>query len=163
MEEKEIMLYSDDWTDYDNSTVEEECPNKTDEEYTDFINFRWDDMNHELNQLNKKYPAFVGSGYFQGWRGNSEGGLVEKDIQTIVRKFSVNGSCSYTSFYQNGTEMVVYNAHHDGRSRMEIRGLTQKGFTWYENHKAWLSRKELIDHLWNTEGLSKQLYKEVSK
>ena len=156
-EKDEVMIYSDDWTDYDDAEVEEECPNKSDDEYSFFINARWSDMSCELDGFNKKHPAFVGQGYFQGWQGNEYGGLVCDDIHTMVQKFAVQSSCSYTSFYKKKDEMVVYNAHHDGTSRLEIRALTERGYKWYQKHLD-TDRKTVIEHLWNTKGLTVRLY-----
>ena len=161
-EKDEVMIYSDDWSNYDDEEVNEECPNKSDDEYTFFINARWRDMSADLDILNNKYPAFVLTGYFQGWRGNQNVAAVECDIHKLIQKGLANG-ISYTSFYRNKEgEMIVYDAHHDGTSRYEIRGLTKEGYDWYQEHKD-ASQKEIVERLWCAKAFSEKLYEEASK
>ena len=62
-----------------------------------------------------------------------------------------------SEIYIENRELVVENHHHDGSSKVVIKQLTQKGLTWYKNNVGWKGRKELVEHLFNTKGYTKNI------
>lgn len=175
---KNYMLYSDNYFDYKNSDAEIWCSNEDGEETILSISEAIDkNLYHELedfifneyeyfkelcdgccNGNVDKVNYFIVDGYFEGWMGKQEGGLIsDKKLYELISDLRTNDCYSEIKICVENNTLYVYNSHHDGCSRYKIKALTKKGEQWYLNHK-YDDRRYLVEHLMNTKGYTKNIY-----
>lgn len=161
IKDEETLIYSDDPYDYkyisiyDNETddwIEKKPEDCTIDELNDFAVCNSQNLEYDLEDI---FPdgLLVVSGYFGGWQGHQAGGLVSnKSLYDIVCDLCVNSASSSVSIYQktNTNTLVVYNRHHDGCSRYEIKLLNTDGEQFYYDNVGALSRQELVETLFNS-------------
>ena len=102
-------------------------------------------------------PVVV-TGYFMSWKGPQEGGKVYPNLKQAVRNIILNDSSPVFSFNDDNV-FVLDETHHDAPvsgNHYEFRVLTKKGNSYYQNHKE-DDRRELCEHLINTEGLTRNV------
>lgn len=156
---EEELIYSDDPYDYE----EIEHYNEEDDDW-DFIepseasvydidhfyDYRRDEYLFIMSELDN-HNYYVVSGYFGGWRGHQEGVWVSKDkLLDIISHLCVNSASSIVSIYKKGEDtLVVYNRHHDGCSRYEIKALSKEGEQFVIDNCDDMSTKDMVDTLFS--------------
>ena len=160
------MLYSSDGFDYEGFVFDENSNgfvDKDDPECFLDLELEYEDFCANFDSLFRDAPGFVCTGnsysrYGLSWQEGPGGQVFTdiKDARDFLGRFLPRGMADIRVDDENG-KLSVTVSHHDGSMTMNVRELTNRGLTYYENHRYDLDRREMCEKLFGTKGLSKEI------
>lgn len=91
----------------------------------------WEDINSELARFFNNGSTWILTGYVTRWTGRYDGGFLFTDYRDILRK--AGKDCEDFHFYDINGHFFLQCSHHDGTNLYEIKKVTEKGISYYEN------------------------------
>ncbi len=88
------------------------------------------------------------------WYGTVRAGGLFRTLRDAVR------GCNPTRIYVENGRVFIDHVHHDGTNTYELRQLTAKGRTWFENNDNGIRVGHLGVHLINTKGYTRRFIAE---
>lgn len=156
---KEILLLTDDPSVFYGSYGAFEDAYKAycveyDEEWIDDNKWQWftDEMDSEIDffwdkvkTLDVQAERFLLVGTAGTWRGRMSGGMIDRDLKTLIEK-SVNNMDNITIKLVNGA-IEIEACHHDGTNTWTIYALNSRAEKTMDKWEEQLSERDLHDKL----------------
>lgn len=154
------------WKDLDEMTKAyqecNECLPEDEDTLLDWIN---EETNYRFNDfvtgLSNQNGVAVAYGTFGRWNGPQVHVQIG-DIEKVINKLSDVSCCMVdTDLYWDDRTLQCVVSHHDGTNYYHIKLLTPQGEKWYNNNKEKYNTFDLVKHLWETKGYTKNFSKKL--
>lgn len=120
-----------------------------DEESEDYDNAKW-----ELKAMFGKDERVIVCGSCGTWQGNRDAMRICDNVEDAL--YECTKDCDYIKIEVEGRKVKVKSTHHDGTNYFEIKKLTDKGKSLYDNwdyqyssRLQGLSEYEVLEKIWN--------------
>ena len=122
-----------------------------DQIYDEMYEISNEDWELEKVNLEKEFNSgdFLAIGTCGRWDGNRAGGFVFSNFNELMSRLK---DCDYFKFWDENGHFFINATHHDGTHYLEIKRLTEKGKTRYDNwNYGWGKEieREIHQKLWN--------------
>jgi len=92
------------------------------------LDYYWDEFKREANKLLAGTCLAVGTA--GRWDGTCSGGFIFEGITGLMKHFD---HCDYFKIWDENGHLFLRGYHHDGTDTVEIKHVTDKGRTYFEN------------------------------
>ena len=120
------------WDDCRSFLIENGNENPSDDEVWEEINFsdacNWEE---EKERLEAFFDGdYIAVGTCGRWDGNHAGGFLFNTLSELLERFS---DCDYIKMWDENGHFFMTGTHHDGTHFVEIKKVTERGKSYYEN------------------------------
>lgn len=96
--------------------------------------------------------TFVVTGKIGCWDGVHEGGKIFNNFNELM---DILVDLDYIKFEDVNGHLFIYGTHHDSHNFYEVKEVTHKGNIYTYRNKNFMTRKELVEKIFNSKNYSK--------
>ena len=138
--------------------------------------WEWEEEEQRLEDVFNGSDKFLAVGTCGRWDGNFAGGFIFSTLNELMSHFK---DCDYKKIWDENGHFYMKGSHHDGTDSVEIKRLTDKGCSYYENweygsdnrterqvHEKLFNNSHysnLINYMHNAYGCKRREFEEVSE
>ena len=118
----------------------------------------FDFLSNTLKEIDNYFDGFVARGSLGLWNGTRLGYKFLNKLEEVYSFLE-----DYTKIVVNfKTGMVeIQTIHHDGTNIFKIKGISKRGFDFFNNHYYDFSDFDLCQKIFDTKGLTKKITKKI--